>query len=471
VLARHRRRRGQQVRFLTGTDDNALKNVTAARAAGVDVRQFVDRNAARFSGLREPLALSFDDFIRTSADPRHRVGVERLWRQCADQGDFYTRSYQGLYCEGCEQFYLPEDLDGGVCAEHRVEPELVAERNWFFRLSRYADEVLAALESGRVRVEPATRRNEVVAFIRAGLNDFSVSRPAVRANGWGIPVPDDPDQIIYVWWDALTNYITALGFGGQDEQLYRDWWANADERVHVVGKGITRFHAVYWLALLLSAGQPLPTSIHVHEYLSVDGAKISKSAGNAVSPYDLADRFGVDAVRWWLLREVARHGDTDFTVERLISRANGDLSNGLGNLQNRILTLVHKYRDGQVAGPDDTPLLGTDLVKAYESLPGLIDEALERFDFRAATDAIWTVVDAGNRLVATERPWELARCEKDGDAAAAKRLDAVLSVVVEGCRTLAAEIEPFIPRGAAALAAQLQLLAPPVPLFPRLREG
>ena len=471
VLARHRRQRGQQVRFLTGTDDNALKNVTAARAAGVDVGEFVDRNAARFSGLREPLALSFDDFIRTSADPRHRVGVERLWRQCAEQGDFYPRSYQGLYCEGCEQFYLPADLDGDVCPEHRVEPELVAERNWFFRLSRYADEVLDAVESGRVRVEPATRRNEVVAFIRAGLTDFSVSRPAARANGWGIPVPDDPDQIIYVWWDALTTYITALGYGSNDEQLYRDWWVHADERVHVVGKGITRFHAVYWLALLLSAGQPLPTSIHVHEYLSVDGAKISKSAGNAASPYDLAERFGTDAVRWWLLREVARHGDTDFTVERLVNRANGDLSNGIGNLQNRTLTLVYKYRDGHVARPDDTPI-GRDLVKAYESLPGLIDEALRRFDFRAATDAIWSVVAEGNRLVAMERPWELARNEEDGDAEAAKRLDAVLSVLVEGLRILAAEVAPFIPRGAAALAAQLQpeWIAPPVPLFPRLHE-
>ena len=205
VLARHGRLRGRPVRFLTGTDDNALKNVVAARAADVEVREFVDRNAGRFCGLREPLALSFDDFIRTSADERHRAGVERLWRQCADRGDFYRRHYQGLYCPGCEQFYAPEELDGGLCPEHRFAPELVTEENWFFRLSRYTGELLDAVQSGRVRVEPATRRNEVLAFIRAGLTDFSVSRPAARAGGWGIPVPGDPGQFIYVWWDALAN--------------------------------------------------------------------------------------------------------------------------------------------------------------------------------------------------------------------------------------------------------------------------
>lgn len=473
VLARHRRLRGQPVRFLTGTDDNALKNVTAARAAGLAVREFVDRNAARFCGLRDPLALSFDDFIRTSADARHRVGVERLWRQCADRGDFYRRGYEGLYCPGCEQFYAPAELDNGLCPEHRVAPELVTEQNWFFRLSIYTAELLDALESGRVCVEPATRRNEVLAFIRAGLTDFSVSRPATRANGWGIPVPGEPDQIIYVWWDALANYITALGYGGDDGQPYRDWWLNSSERVHVIGKGITRFHAVYWLALLLSAGQPLPSAIHVHEYLSVNGAKLSKSAGNAISPYELADRFGTDAVRWWLLREVARFGDTDFTVERLVNRANSDLANGLGNLQNRTLTLVHKYREGQISKPSGATSVGTQLVKAYQALPHLIDDALARFDFRAATDALWSVVEAGNRLVETQRPWELARREEQGDGAAATQLDEVLSVLAEACRILAAELQPFIPTGSSALSSQFRAhhgsIAPPAPLFPRLQ--
>ena len=472
VLARHRRLRGQRVRFLTGTDDNALKNVTAARAAGVPVAEFVARNAARFYRLREPLALSFGDFIKTSADPRHRPGVTRLWRQCADRGDFYQRRYQGRYCAGCEQFYAPEELAGGLCPEHGLAPELVTEQNWFFRLSRYTGELLDALESGRVRIEPASRRNEVLAFVRAGLHDFSVSRPAARAHGWGIPVPGDPDQIIYVWWDALANYVTALGYGGADEQPYQDWWVNSAERVHVVGKGITRFHAVYWLALLLAAGQPLPTAVYVHEYLSVDGAKLSKSAGNAVSPSELASRFGTDAVRWWLLRDVARLGDTDFTAERLVHRANSDLANGLGNLQQRTLTLVHKYRHGRIAppAPASPAAPASELSLACQALPHRIDQALARFDFRAATGAIWSVVQAGNRLAETERPWELAR-RAERDHAAATRLDDVLGVLTGACRTLATELGPFLPGGSAALSEQVSpqhgVIAPPVPVFAR----
>ena len=332
VLARHRRQRGERVRFLTGTDDNALKNVAAARAAGVEVGAFVRANADRFAALREPLELSFDDFIRTGSDPRHAPGVAALWRRSA--ADFYQHSYTGLYCAGCEQF-----LDDSGCAEHPAVPEPVEETNWFFRLSRYQGQILQLLESGQVRVEPAARRNEVLAFVRAGLRDISVSRPAARAGGWGIPVPDDPGQTVYVWWDALANYVTALGDGNE----LRTWWVGSDERVHVIGKGIVRFHAVSWLALLLSAGLPLPTTILVHDYLTVDGAKLAKSAGNAVDPVALIGRFGVDAVRWWLLSEVAPVGDTDFTVERLVARADRDLANGLGNLVNRTLTLARRH--------------------------------------------------------------------------------------------------------------------------------
>jgi methionyl-tRNA synthetase len=485
VLARHRRLRGQPVRFLTGTDDNALKNVTAARAAGIDVPTFVAGNAARFAALRDPLALSFDDFIRTSVDPRHRPGVARLWRRCAASGDFYRRRYEGLYCAGCEQFYRPAELVDGRCPEHLVRPERVAEENWFFRLSRYRDQLLDILGSGQVRVEPAAKRNEVLAFVRSGLDDFSVSRPATRADGWGIGVPGDPDQVVYVWWDALTNYVTALGYGTAD-RAYRQWWVDSAERVHVIGKGIVRFHAVYWLALLLSAGQPLPTAVFVHDYLTVDGTKISKSAGNAVEPAALVDRYGVDAVRWWLLREVAPVGDTDFTVDRLVHRANLDLANGLGNLVNRTLSLVHRYRDGRVPEPPGTGSFGSaaaagpiaaglpaaglpaaGLIAQCAELPGRVDRALAGFDFRAATGALCSVVDAGNRLVEAERPWELAR---NGSCAAA-RLDAVLAILVHACRVLATELQPFLPTGAERLRSQLLSgghVGRPEPAFPRL---
>jgi methionyl-tRNA synthetase len=428
ALARHRRGRGDDVRFLTGTDDNALKNVTAARAAGVPVRNFVAANAARFAALRGPLSLSFDDFISTSTDPRHAAGVRRLWEECAH--DFYRRGYEGLYCAGCEQF-----LDGSSCPEHPGPPTPVSEENWFFRLSRYQDRLLALLESRELDVVPDSRRNEVLAFVRAGLRDISVSRPAARAEGWGIPVPGDPSQVIYVWWDALANYVTALGFGSS----YDRWWAGA-ERVHVIGKGIVRFHAVYWAALLLSAGRPLPSRIFVHDYLTVEGAKISKSGGTAVDPAELVADFGSDAVRWWLLREPVLTSSTDFTVERLVRRSNQDLSNGIGNLSKRVA--------GLSAGSASTGFgLAADL-------PGRIDDALAAFDFRGATEAIVEVVVRANRLIETERPWELS------GLARGRVLDTLLGTV----QVLAAELSPFLPDGAA----RLQAGAASTPAFPRL---
>jgi methionyl-tRNA synthetase len=349
VLARHHRRTGDDVRLQSGTDDNSLTNVLAAEAEGISTRELVHRNASAFAALRGDLSLSFDDFIRTSSDPRHRPGVERLWRACEASGDLYRKSYEGLYCVRCEQFYAEGELDNGNCPDHGTPPQLVAEENWFFRLSRYADQLHAAISSGRLRIEPASRRNEVLGFIAGGLADFSVSRSVERARGWGIPVPGDPAQVIYVWWDALGNYITALRYGS-DGADYRHWWTGADRRVHLVGRGVLRFHAVYWPAILLSAGEPLPTEIFVHDYLTVDGRKISKSAGSGArsDPAELAATFGVDAVRWWLLREVPRAGDVDFTVDRLIARANEDLANGLGNLVSRVVALVHSSRDGAI---------------------------------------------------------------------------------------------------------------------------
>jgi len=477
VLARHYRQAGHPVRLQSGTDDNSLKNVLAAAAEGTGVADLVSRNSAAFEALSGPLQLSFDDFIRTSSDPRHRPGVERFWRACAASGDLYRKSYQGLYCTGCEQFYRIAELDGGRCPEHGTEPETVSEENWFFRLSRYAGQLTEEITSGRLRIEPAARRREVLAFIGGGLEDFSASRPASRAGGWGIPVPGDPDQAIYVWWDALGNYITSLGYGdGPEAPEYRRWWAGPGQRIHLVGKGVLRFHAVYWPAMLLSAGLPLPTAIYVHDYLTIGGAKISKSAAGpaarAAGPAALAAAYGPDAVRWWLLREVPRTGDADFTPERLVARANEDLANGLGNLVNRTLTLVHKYRAGhapQTPGPGEAARLAD----ASAALAGRIDRALDDFNFRAATDALCSVVDEGNRLVEATRPWELARAERAGDSSAATRLDTVLTSLVGTCRLLADELRPFLPQGAQRLRAQLlsgHRVAHPQPAFPRLHH-
>ncbi|WP_109506667.1 methionine--tRNA ligase [Nocardioides speluncae] len=470
VIARHWRQRGHQVRFLTGTDDNSLKNALAAEAEGIPTRELVDRNAQTFHDLRGPLMLSFDDFIRTSADPRHQVGVDRLWKATEESGDLYRKHYEGLYCIGCEQFYAEDELRDGLCPEHHTRPQLVSEENWFFKLSRYEDQLRDLIESGRLRVEPASRRNEVLGFIRTGLQDFSISRSVERARGWGIPVPGDDDQVIYVWWDALGNYITALDYG-TDGPHYRDWWVNSEDRTHVIGKGIVRFHAVYWPAMLLSAGVSLPSTIFVHDYLTVDGKKLGKSLGNAIDPTAIIDEYGADALRWWLLRDVPRVGDADFTTDRLIGRYHEDLANGLGNLINRTVSMIHKYRDGRV--PDVVePWRANKLTAAIDQAPGAIDSALERFDFRQATAALWQIVDEANRYVVEVEPWTLAKAEKAGDEVAGRRLSDTLGLLLQTCRVAANELTPFLPDAAARAIAQVSPLAErlpqPEPLFPRI---
>lgn len=470
VMARHRRHRGNTVRFLSGTDDNSLKNVQAAEAEGTTTRELVDRNAAAFEGLREPLQISFDDFIKTSSDPRHVPGVERLWRAADAAGDLYRQHYEGLYCVGCEQFYTEAELVDGNCPEHLVPPQHVSEENWFFRLSRYEDQLRELIESGTLRIEPESRRNEVLGFIRQGLQDFSVSRSVERARGWGIPVPDDPSQVIYVWFDALINYITSLNFGEPDSPEYRAWWTEGDEVIHVIGKGILRFHAVYWPAMLLSAGQPVPRTIFVHDYLTVDGKKLGKSLGNAIDPVSLVDTYGADALRWWLVREVPRIGDADFTVERMINRYHEDLANGLGNLVNRAVSMLHKYRGGVVPAvdlPDNT------LTKACAEVSSKVDAAMDRFDFRSATAAVFTVVDEANRYVVEQEPWTLAKAEKKGDASVTPQLDEVLATLVQAGRVAADELTPFLPEAARRVTAQLAegedgRVDKPTPLFPRI---
>jgi methionyl-tRNA synthetase len=453
VLARHGRLRGDDVRFLSGTDDNALKNVDAALAAGSPVAEFVAVKAQRFADLAAPLQLSNDDFIRTSTDPRHRPGVERLWRACAEAGDLYQRDYQGLYCSGCEAFVLPVDLDGGRCPEHGEPPELIIERNWFFRLSRYQDPLLDLIQSDRLCIEPEHRRNEVLSFIRSGLSDFSVSRAQERARGWGIPVPGDATQVIYVWFDALANYITALG-NGSDSEDYRDWWRESDERLHVIGKGIIRFHAIYWPGILLSAGQPLPTTIFVHDYLTVGGQKLSKSLGSAIDPLRVIERCGEDALRWWFLRDVPRAGDADFRVELVAARAN-ELADGLGNLINRTIALISRNRPDGVRLTSEAVPEAASLQALCEQLPATIDTALAAFDLRAATAALWEVVAEGNRFVSATQPWELAKAARAGDHDSAERLDAVLGVLLDTCWVIAAELPPFLPLAAERITAAL----------------
>ncbi len=376
--------------------------------------------------------------------------MQRLWRLCAAAGDFSRRTYRGRYCGGCEQFLGDDELVDGLCPEHRIAPEEVEEENWFFALSRYADRIRAAIESGTVLIEPEPRRNEILALLDAGLPDLSVSRPAERAGGWGIGVPDDPGQVIYVWWDAVANYLTALDYVS-DGPAYRDWWQDSARRIHVIGKGITRFHALTWLGQLLSAGLPLPTAIFVHDYLTVDGAKISKSssgAGRPVDPAGVVERYGQDAVRWWLAAGVARVGDTDFTTRALIERHDSDLANGLGNLVNRTVSLIGRRRSGCLASlTPDSSADGADLLRAAEGLPGRIDAALDRFDLRAGTAALIEVARSANRYLQLAEPWRLSGADP--------RFDQVLATALSVCRVLADELTPFVPHGAERLRGQL----------------
>lgn len=443
VLARHARSRGGEVRFLGGTDDNSLKNVQAAEAVARPVAGYVRETSRRFASLQGPLQLSFDDFIQTSTDPRHRPGVERLWNACAAAGDLYQRDYEGWYCTGCEAFVTEQELVDGLCPEHRTRPERVTERNWFFRLARYQQAIADRIDSGELLIEPEHRRNEILSFLSAGLSDISVSRSAARARGWGIPVPDDPTQVVYVWFDALGNYISALDYGAHGDP-YQTWWKNADQRLHIVGKGVIRFHAIYWPAFLLSAGELLPTAIFVHDYLTFGGEKLSKSIGTSIGPAELANRYGTDALRWWLLRDVHRVGDTDFR-EELLTRRGDELADELGNLVNRVITLISRFRpDGPVlvnrsSGP------AASLRAQAQALASRIDAALSEFDFRGASAEIVELAAAANRFVSNSRPWELARRAADGDDAATGALDASLAVLLEACHVLAKELTPFLP--------------------------
>jgi methionyl-tRNA synthetase len=445
ALARYQRLIGRDVRFQTGTDDNSLSNVLAAERAGEPVRDFVEANAASFVDLAARLGISHDDFVRTSLDPRHLTGATAFWEACARAGDIYPRHYRGLYCVGCEQFYEPDELVAGRCPDHGTEPELVEEENYFFRLSRYQADLERLLDSGELRVEPAHRQREVRAFVARGLRDFSISRSRARARGWGIPVPGNPDQVIYVWFDALTNYVTGPGYG-TDSALYERYWVENKQRVHAIGKGILRFHAVYWPAMLISAGQPPPRRILVHGYLTRDGRKLSKSLGNTIDPFALIERWGVDAVRYWLLREVSAVDDADYTDARFEAAYAAGLANDLGNLVNRTLSLLHRYRDGIVPAHTASAVEPA-LLRSSTTLPTALEAALgSGFDPPAGLRAIWELVGAANRYVETTAPWRLAR-EPDG----AERLDAVLYDLAEAVRIVGEALRPFLPETAEAI--------------------
>jgi methionyl-tRNA synthetase len=450
AYARHMASTGVDVYFLTGSDENSLKNVLAAEREGLSARELVDRNVGHFERLLAALGVEYRRFIRTSVDVDHLDGARLIWKRMENAGDIYPREYEGLYCVGCEQFYTPAELVDGKCPEHLVVPELVSETNYFFRLSRYAEPLLKALDAGEIRIVPQTRFNEVTSFIRAGLEDISISRSTGRARGWGIEVPDDPEHVMYVWIDALTNYTNALGWSHNADE-YQHYWENAQRRIHVVGKGVLRFHAVYWPAMLMSAGLPMPTEIVVHGYITASGQKISKSLGNAVDPAELIDLYGVNAVRYFLLADFSPFTDRDFFEERLVSRYNTDLANGLGNLVSRATSMTLRYRTGIVPtavdpGPPEASL--AEQVVASES--GSLD-AMAGYDHKQALTRIWDLVRRTNAYVDERAPWKLAKAAEAGGQAASEALDTTLHHLVAAVRQLGALISPFLPGPGSAI--------------------
>jgi methionyl-tRNA synthetase len=450
VLARFRRLRGDDLRFVTGTDDHALKNVRAAESEGISTTALVERNAAAFRGLRDTLGVATDDFLRTSVDPRHRRGVEALWRACAAAGDVYRRAYRGQYCVGCEQFYAPADLVDGRCPEHGTVPEVVEEDNYFFRLSRHAEALAAAIESGALRIVPDSYRREVLAFVRRGLDDFSISRSQQRARGWGIPVPDDPGQVMYVWFDALGNYITALDYADEGPLFHR-YWRDSAERVHLIGKGITRFHAVYWPAMLLSAGLPLPTTIWVHGYLTVDGKKIGKSLGNAIDPAAIVARCGLDAVRYFVTRHVRSGQDGDFELARVEQVRRAELGDQLGNLLRRTVDMIERYCGGAVPEPD--PATQPPFAERAETLRERVERGVDDLRLDEVVDAVWGLVEASNRYAVEQAPWQLAK--KTDDAEAGSRLRTALYNLAESLRLAGHYLAPVMPAAAEEIHRQL----------------
>ncbi|NTW13484.1 MAG: methionine--tRNA ligase [Candidatus Moranbacteria bacterium] len=420
--------------FLTGTDENSLKNVQGAEKAGRPIDEYVKENAEAFRSLGDSLGLSFDRFIRTT-EPIHFEGVKRFWSAMRSE-DLYKKSYHGLYCVGCEEFKLEKDLIDGKCPEHMTEPEIVEEENWFFRLSAYQDRLRDLISSGTLEIVPEYRRNEVLSFIERGLEDFSVSRSVARAKGWGVPVPGDESQIMYVWVDALSNYITALDYAG-DGADYRRFWAGDSDRVHVIGKGILRFHAIYWPAMLLSANLPLPTKIYSHEYLTIDGQKMSKSIGNVIYPGELVDRFGKEGARYLLLSALPYSKDGDLSWAKMNEKYNADLANGLGNLVSRVMRLSESL-DRESKRIPQSP-----------AFPDEVAKLLGSYRFAEALEKIWETVRDANRYIEEEKPWELAKNDKE-------KFSGVMHVLFDRLALLSVALVPFLPDTAEKIRVSLE---------------
>lgn len=449
AIARYHKQQGQEVYFLTGADENSLKNVQAAENEGVEVKELVDRNTKKFIELTKVLNISNNDFIRTTTK-KHFDASQKIWQACRKE-DIYKKKYSGLYCVGCETFYTAKELIDGKCPEHQTEPEVIEEENYFFKLSNYQKKLEKLIENDEYKIYPSFRKNEALSFIKMGLEDFSISRSKKRAKNWGVPVPNDPDQVIYVWFDALTNYISALDYSG-NQKLFKKYWP-AD--LHVIGKGITRFHAVYWPAMLMSAGLPLPKKLFVHGYVNIEGQKISKSLGNIIDPFELVKKYGVEPVRYYLLRYVHPVQDSDFTIRHFEEVYNADLANGLGNLANRVSGLVEQNK---------ITIHNSQLTINKSKLSKEIEKLMDNFAFDAVLKLIWQEITKVDKLINDKQPWVLA---KEGQV---KELEKVLKQAVEQILVIAKDLGPFLPQTSQKITKQFTAasIKKEKALFPRI---
>ena len=443
VIARRRRALGEDVWFLTGTDEHGQKIERSAEKAGVEPQEFADRVSAEFRGLWDRMGLTYDDYIRTTEE-RHKQGVRKLWNVLKERGFLYKGTYTGQYCVW-DELYV-EAGPGAACPDCGRVTETVSEENYFFKLSAFENKLLELYAERPELIEPETRRNEVLSFVRGGLRDLSVSRTSFK---WGIPVPGDESHVMYVWLDALANYITALGYGagpdGTDEAAFEKFWP---ARLHVIGKEISRFHCVYWPAFLMAAGLPLPKAIVAHGWLLFEQSKMSKSRGNIVRAETILEVLGADALRYFLLREIVFGQDGSFSFDALVGRYNADLANGYGNLVSRTLTMIEKYFGGVVPGaaPD-------------ERIRGAANDAIREFgahfrglNFSVGLEAVWTFIGAIDGFITSQAPWKLAKAEADRGA-----LATVLATCAEAIRVITALVYPVMPEAAGKVWAQLGL--------------